>query len=789
MEIKKTALDISGMHCASCALNIENRLKKQPGVKAANVNYALEKAQVEYDCSQCSEEDIKNAVKDAGYKVVQKGDHDQVTMEEKMAHGEHDHAAMVREQEIKKERNWFLLSLILALPILFIAMASANPLLLPPAFFGAGLGKGEKIIELVLATIVQFAVGWRFYRSTYYGLKNFTANMDTLIAIGTSAAYFYSLYSVVRGNGEVFFETSALLITFVVLGKYLEARAKGRASAAIKKLMGLRPKTARVIRDNKETDIKIEEVLVGDIIIVRPGEKVPVDGIVIEGHSSVDESMITGESLPVEKESGDKVIGATINKTGSFRFKAEKVGKDTVLAQIVKIVEEAQMAKAPIQKFADTISAYFVPAVIVIAIITFIIWYFAAGATFVVSLLAFTAVLVIACPCALGLATPTAILVGTGRAAENGILFKGGDALELSNKINVMVFDKTGTITKGLPEVTDVIASPPRRTKQSHGNENDALETDGIPTVVPRHGGELPRDDMIRLAASLEKNSEHPLAEAIINYSKKYNYNFLPVKDFKAIPGGGITGEIQGRQVLIGTEKLIQDSQLKIDDETKQKKNNLENEGKTVMIVSIDGQAAGLIAVADTLKETSAEAISQLKRMNISPIMVTGDNQKTAEAIAKQVGIENVVSQVLPEQKAEIIKDIQKNNIGHWSLNLGHSGRQATVAMVGDGINDAPALAAADLGIAMGKGTDVAIEAGQVVLVHGDLTDAVKAIRLGRATMSKIKQNMFWALFYNSIGIPIAALGLLRAEYAGLAMALSSVSVVLNSLLLKRKKF
>ena len=729
-EIKKQSLGISGMHCASCALTIEKKLNKQPGVKSATVNFATEKASVEYDYAKCSEEKIIQTVKDAGYQATP------IMMDDdkSMSHGEHDHAAMLRENEIKKERNIFIISLVLALPILILSMALKNM-----SFYSL-------ITQVILATIIQFVIGWRFYRSTYYGLKNFSANMDTLIAIGTSAAYFYSLYSLIRGGGEVFFETSALLITFVILGKYLEARAKGRASQAIKKLMGLRPKTARVIRDGQEFDIDIEAVAVGDIIIVRPGEKIPVDGTVIEGHSSLDESMITGESLPIEKNPGDKVIGATINKNGSFKFRTEKIGKDTMLAQIVKIVEDAQAAKAPIQKFADIVSSFFVPAVIIIAVMTFIVWFFVLSATFVSALLAFTAVLVIACPCALGLATPTAILVGTGRGAENGILYKGGDALEIADKISVMVFDKTGTITKGQPEVTNIIEI-------------------------------IPGKNLLQLAASLENNSEHPLAEAIVNHAKNKNTKLVAVNNFASITGGGVLGEIDGRKVIIGTEKLMADKKISLDKQTATQKNLLENDGKTVMIIAIDNVAAGLIAVADTIKETSRAAIEQLHKMKITTIMVTGDNELTAKAIAAQAGIKNVISQALPQDKVRIINESKIQGK-----------KKIFVAMVGDGINDAPALAAADLGIAMGKGTDVAMEAGNIVLVHGDLSDAAKAISLSRATMRKIKQNMFWALFYNSIGIPIAALGLLRADYAGLAMALSSVSVVLNSLLLKKSK-
>jgi len=476
--------------------------------------------------------------------------------------------------------------------------------------------------------------------------------------------------------------------------------------------------------------------------------------------------------LPIEKNPDDKVIGATINKNGSFRFRAEKIGQDTMLAQIVKIVEDAQAAKAPIQKFADTVSAYFVPAVIIIAVIAFLIWFFILNVTFVSALLAFTAVLVIACPCALGLATPTAILVGTGRGAENGVLYKGGDALEIADKISVMVFDKTGTITKGQPGVTDIVP----------------VETGHPPRLAPGETGATSLPNILQLAASLENSSEHPLAEAIVTHAKNQNVKILPVNNFQSITGSGVSGEINNQKIVIGTEKLAAEKKIILDRQTATQKNILENEGKTVMIVAVDNAVAGLIAVADTIKETSRAAIEQLHKMKIATIMVTGDNELTAKAIASQAGITNVIAQALPEDKVKIINGIKNNSIENFKLEIKNSGRRPAVAMVGDGINDAPALAAADLGIAMGKGTDVAMEAGNIVLVHGDLSDAVKALQLSRATMRKIKQNMFWALFYNSIGIPIAALGLLRAEYAGLAMALSSVSVVLNSLLLKKSK-
>ncbi|OGY47704.1 MAG: copper-translocating P-type ATPase [Candidatus Buchananbacteria bacterium RIFCSPHIGHO2_02_FULL_38_8] len=719
---KKQTYNISGMHCASCALTIENNLNKLKGVKSANVNLATQKATVEYDCDDCDDSQVIQTVKDAGYEASSAEAEDEVI----------DHNQKVREQEIKKERNSFLLSLALSLPVVFLSMVLRDT------------SNSSKLVQSILAGIIQFYIGWRFYRGMYYAAKNKTANMDTLMAGGTSAAYFYSLATTYLIEGEVFYETSALLITFVILGKWLEARAKGKAGEAIKKLLGLQAKTARIIKDGQEVDIPIKEVKVGDIVIVRPGEKVPVDGQVVEGYSSVDESMISGESIPVEKKVGDFVVGATINKTGSFKFKTTKISKDTVLAQIIKVVEDAQASKAPIQKFADTISSYFVPSVVALALITFVSWYFLALSPFVSALLAFTAVLVIACPCALGLATPTAIIVGTGKGAASGILIKGGEPLEVANKIQAIIFDKTGTLTKGEPEVTNLVSYS--------GSEKDLL----------------------RLAASLEKSSEHPLAEAIVNRAKKDKIELSDPTNFEAIAGHGVTGKVAGKDILVGNEKMMAKFNISISDRIKDNKDGLENEGKTVMIVAGDKDILGLVAVADTLKESSKEAVQRLQKMKIKTIMITGDNQRTGQAIAKQVGIEQVLAEVLPEDKAKEIKKLQQQGL--------------KVAMVGDGINDAPALAQADLGIAMGGGTDIAIETGGIVLVKDDLLDVAKAIKLSRQTLTKIKQNMFWALFYNSVGIPIAALGLLRAEFAGLAMALSSVSVVTNSLLLKRKK-
>lgn len=723
MQIEKRRYRVSGMHCASCASTIAQSLKKISGVEDAEVYFASETAEVQFAKGAADDQKILDAVRRIGYQAKRIGETER--------EGSQDE----RERDIRREKHLFLLSLILSLPVLALSMILRNE------------SFQSRVVQSILAGIIQFYVGFRFYRGAYYAARSLTANMDTLIAVGTSAAYFYSIATTYMIEGEVFYETAALLITFVVLGKWLEARAKGKAGEAIQKLLSMQAKTARVVRDGKERDIPIEEVQVGDTIIVRPGEKIPVDGEVIDGHSSVDESMISGESIPVEKKKGDTVIGATINKTGSFQFRATKVGKDTVLSQIIKIVEEAQSSRAPIQKFADVVSAYFVPTVVAIACITFVSWYFLASSSFVFALLAFTAVLVIACPCALGLATPTAIMVGTGKGAENGILIKSGEALEMANKIQAVIFDKTGTITKGEPEVTD---------------------------IIPIQGSGVDRNCLLQFAASLEHVSEHPLAEAIVKKAAEEQMRLLPIENFHAIPGHGVDGRVQGKELSVGTEKFMNDRKISISGDVLNKKAALEDEGKTVMICAFEGRAAGLIAVADTVKKTSKAAIEELRRRGMKTLMITGDNQRTAQAIARQVGIDTVMAEVLPEKKAEEVKKLQQQGL--------------KVAMVGDGINDAPALAQADLGIAMGGGTDIAIESGGIILMKDNVLDVVKAIQLSKMTYGKIQQNMFWALFYNSIGIPIAALGLLKAEFAGLAMALSSVSVVVNSLLLKKKK-
>ena len=742
---KQISLAVSGMHCVSCARIIEKKLQKVAGVKEANVNFTAEKARIIFDGSKAETDDLIAAIVSAGYKATIPN----------TANPEEEKKR--KEKEIKSYRNKFLISFGLSLPMLYFMLLDFFNFLPFRAFLLPYVG----VISLLLTIPVQFIIGAGFYKGMWSSLKMKTFNMDSLIAIGTSTAFFYSLWqflSYVIGRGsliglngvkipELYFETAAYLITFVVLGKWLETKAKGKTSEAIKKLMGLQPKTARIVKGNETLDIPIDEVKKGDFVLVRPGEKIPVDGVVLKGRSSVDESMLTGESIPVEKNVGDKVIGATINKHGSFEFEATNVGNETALAQIIRLIEEAQGSKAPIEAMADKISARFVPAVLILAALTFVVWYFFMGAGLTFALMAFTSVIVIACPCALGLATPTAIMVGTGKGAEYGVLIKGGEPLEAACKVKAVVFDKTGTLTKGKPEVTDIV------------------------------GAELSDENkIISITASLEKLSEHPLAEAIVKYAQEEKIHLPEASNFKAIPGHGVEGKIAGKKYYFGNRKLVTDVVgLKIG-EIESKISRLEGEGKTAMILASEKEVLGIIAVADTIKENTIEAVNSLQKKRIQVFMITGDNRRTAEAIAKQIGITNVLAEVLPEDKANEVKKLQ--------------GAGIKVAMVGDGINDAPALAQADLGIAMGGGTDVAMETGGIVIIKNDLRDVLTAISLSRDTMGKIKQNMFFALFYNVIGIPIAArlfagFGLvLRPELAGLAMAFSSISVVSNSLLL-----
>ncbi len=745
--MKKTDLKITGMHCASCAFLINKGLSKADGVKEANVNYATAKAMVLYDETKLSEEDLIKVVQSRGYDaaIARKED------------AQND--AETQKKEIQLIKNNFYLGLMFAIPAFIIGMI----------FMPLGIALPyEMLILFILSTPVQFVVGWDIYRSAWVSLKNKSANMDTLVAIGTSAAYLFSVYALLFNPSlGQYFETSAILITFVMLGRYLEARAKGKTSDAIKKLMELAPKMATIIRfvgkKKKEITIPVDEVVLGDIIIVKPGEKIPVDGIIIEGTSSVDESMITGESIPREKKKGDVVIGGTINKHGAFTFKATKIGENTTLASIIKLIEDAQGKKAPIQRFADTISAYFVPIVIAIALITFGIWYFIFGKTLSFALITSVAVLVIACPCALGLATPTAIIVGTGKGAKKGILIKGADSLEAAHKTKYVILDKTGTITNGTPVVTNIV-------------------------VFNKKFSEM---DLLKIVASIEKQSEHPLADAIVNDASKKKISLSKVTGFKAISGHGIEAKIGTKQYYFGNQRLMQKIKVNYSSQ-KQEIETLESEGKTVMLLSLGKTLIGAIAVADTIKETSREAVLELQKMKIEVYMITGDNERTAKAIAILAGIkpENVFAEVLPNKKAEYVKKLQQQK------GNGKNGQETNVVvMVGDGINDAPALAQADIGIALGSGTDVAMESGNIVLMKNDLRDVPRAIKLSKQTMGKIRQNMFWALVYNILGIPLAAgvlypfTGwLLSPIIAGGAMALSSVSVVTNSLLLKNTK-
>jgi Cu+-exporting ATPase len=721
--IKKVVLPISGMHCQACALSIEKVLSSLKGVKEVSVSFANEQALVEFDPKKTSLKEIKEKVSLLGYEVIEsKGE--KVSIEEQRK---------AQEREVKLLRKLFLFSLGIAAPTVIITFFLDFPL--------------KKIALFFLATPVQFGPGMRFYRSAFYALKNKTANMDTLIALGTSAAYFYSFFTTFFFKGPVFYETAVLIITFILLGKFLEARAKGKTSEAIQKLLEISPKKARVLRNGKEIEVPAEEVMVGEVVLVKPGEKIPVDGVVIEGYSSVDETMLTGESLPQEKNLGDEVVGATLNKQGFLKIKATRVGKETVLSQIIRMVEEAQGSKAPIQQLADIVSAYFVSFVLIAASLAFTFWLLSGnGIPFAIT--AATAVLVIACPCALGLATPTALIVGMGKGAGRGILIRNGEALQKVEKIKTIVFDKTGTLTRGEPRVTSI------------------------------YSPKIDEEKVLSLAASVESRSEHPLAEAILKKAKELSLSFPEPKSFEAFPGEGVKALLDGREVYLGNKKFMMNKNINLNG-FEEKASSWEEEGKTVVYLAQNGEALSIIGIEDTLKEWSFEALSLLKKMGLKTAMITGDNKRTAQAVAKKLGLEKVLAEVLPQEKAEAVKRIQE--------------KEGFVAMVGDGINDAPALAQADVGIALGSGTDVAIETGDIVLIKDDLREVVAAVELSKATMRKIKQNLFWAFFYNTLGIPIAA-GLLYPflhillppELAALAMALSSVSVVSNSLLLKR---
>ncbi|WP_299736939.1 heavy metal translocating P-type ATPase [uncultured Rossellomorea sp.] len=735
IQLEKTEFDITGMTCAACSARIEKVLNKQDGIQHATVNLALEKATIEYAPGTITTDQIIKKVDSIGYGATVKNDENQ---EEQTDH---------KLQEIQKQKRKFIWSLLLSLPLLWSMVSHfefTSFIPLPDILMNPWM-------QMALATPVQFIIGKQFYTGAYKALKNNSANMDVLVALGTSAAYFYSVFLAYQSIGsgmhmvELYFETSAILITLIILGKLFEAKAKGRSSEAIKKLMGLQAKTATVERGGNEVEIPLEDVVVGDIVFIKPGEKVPVDGEVIEGRSALDESMITGESVPVDKSIGDTLIGATMNKNGFLKMKATKVGRDTALAQIIKVVEDAQGSKAPIQRLADTISGIFVPIVVGIAVLTFLVWYiWVEPGNFAEALEKLIAVLVIACPCALGLATPTSIMAGSGRSAEFGILFKGGEHLESTHGITTVILDKTGTVTNGEPVLTDV-----------------KVETG------------FNEEDFLALVGAVERSSEHPLAVSIVKGIKEKGITLLGSEDFDAIPGYGVKAKVEGTEVVIGTTKLMEQEGVHTDYvlETKQA---LETEGKTVMLVAINGNYAGLVAVADTIKDTSKLAIQRLKDMELEVIMITGDNQRTAEAIAKEAGIHHVIAEVLPEGKAREVQKLQKEG--------------KKVAMVGDGINDAPALAMADIGMAIGTGTDVAMEAADITLIRGDLHSIADAIFMSKKTIRNIKQNLFWALAYNSLGIPIAAMGFLAPWLAGAAMAFSSVSVVLNALRLQRVK-
>jgi P-type Cu+ transporter len=753
-------ISVGGMHCASCSTIISRSLQKVDGVKTATVNYGTEQATVNMDDSKVNVSALVKAIESKGYSATVLSEVASMsasvvsqaqTKTEAPKVSAYDLKEMRQKQEIEDLKKLFWISLIFSIPAFIIGMVFMKDGLF---YFGYELPKAILVLFL-LTTPVQFIVGARFYSGAWMALKNKSFNMDSLIAIGTSAAFFYSIYVLffTDGMGGQYFEAASTILTLILLGKLLELIAKGKTSDAIKKLMSLAPKTADVVRNGVEMTIPVDDVLVGDIVLVKPGARVPVDGILVEGKTSIDESMITGESIPVEKNKGDKIIGGTINKFGSFKFKTTSVGSQTTLARIIKLIEDAQGKKAPIERIGDIISSYFVPAVLIIATGAFVYWNWFTPLGISFALIIAVSILVIACPCALGLATPTAIMVGTGVGAKHGILIKGADALESAHKLKYVIFDKTGTITHGKPVLTDIVPLGKKTAQQ-----------------------------ILEIGASIEQHSEHPLAESIVAHAKQNKVVFEKVSHFQAIPGHGISAKIGSQEYFFGNMRLIQKQRLQTTPLLETTLEKLESEGKTAMMLATAKEIIGIIAVADTIKETSASAVTALKKQGIAVYMITGDNERTAKAIAKQAGIDNIFAQVLPEDKAKYVKQLQANG-------------KYKVAMVGDGINDSPALAQADIGIAMGSGTDVALESGNIVLMRNDLTDVSRAITLSRKTMSKIRQNFFWAFIYNVVGIPIAAGAiyystgwLLSPIIAGGAMALSSVSVVSNSLLLRRLK-
>ncbi|HEY0003582.1 MAG TPA: heavy metal translocating P-type ATPase [Pyrinomonadaceae bacterium] len=754
------ALPITGMTCAACARRIERKLSKAKGVRSCSVNFATSRATVEYDPRTTGVNELVRTVRETGYGTTGPARTDLIV-------DETDSEQAARRAEYQDLRRKFLVAAALALPVLIMAMSHGRI---------AWLNfRGANWVQLILTAPVVFYSGWQFYRGAWAALRHRAADMNTLIATGTGAAFLYSVAATIApgyfgrlASGDmsamdgmkdvlivpVYFEAASVIIALILLGSLLESRARGRTGEAIRRLIGLQPRTARVIREGSETDIPVEEVVKGDVLIVRPGEKIPVDGVVLEGTSTVDESMLTGESLPVLKTSGAEVFGATINKTGSFKFTATKVGRDTALQQIIKLVQDAQGSKAPIARLADVISGIFTPIVLCIAIATFVVWFVASpvDARFAQALVNFVSVLIIACPCALGLATPTAIMVGTGKGAEHGILIKGGESLETAHRLQTIVLDKTGTITQGKPALTDVVLA----------DEADSLS----------------EEELLRLAASAERVSEHTIAEAIVQGAETRGLRLSEPTSFNAIAGQGIEAEVEGRGLLLGNAKLMSERGVTLGGALDQAE-QLGAEGKTPMFVAVNGRFAGLLAVADPLKPESKAAIAEMQRMGLEVLMLTGDNRRTAQAVAREVGIERVLAEVLPEEKADEIKRLQQD--------------QRVVGMVGDGINDAPALAQADVGISLGTGTDVAIEASDITLIKGDLGGVSTAIALSRATLRTVRQNLFWAFIYNVIGIPIAAGALypftgwlLSPIIASAAMSLSSVSVVTNSLRLRR---